>query len=154
MPMVYPLFKGVIEKSRNLSTNNNSALSDSNGYRLGSYTGKQRPKSGSHPLSIPNGTKWGSDEHIVPGTADKSISDGEEAFVKAFDRVYRCPQSPCLRQGFNVAKVVAGNDQGHFQSMDGGNHLANAEKHQITVTTEYMISRATPEPEMQERRHR
>ncbi|KAK6218448.1 hypothetical protein QIS74_06328 [Colletotrichum tabaci] len=154
MPMVYPLFKGVIERSRNLSTNNNSALSDSNGYRLGSYTGKQRPKSGSHPLSIPNGTKWGSDEHIVPGTADKSISDGEEAFVKAFDRVYRCPQSPCLRQGFNVAKVVAGNDQGHFQSMDGGNHLANVEKHQITVTTEYMISRATPEPEMQERRHR
>ncbi|WQF89917.1 hypothetical protein CDEST_14931 [Colletotrichum destructivum] len=154
MPMVYPLFKGVIEKSRNLRTNNNSALSDSNGYRLGSYTVKQRPKSGSHPLSIPNGTKWGSDEHIVPGTADKSISDGEEAFVKAFDRVYRCPQSPYLRQGFNVAKVVAGNDQGHFQSMDEGNVLANGEKHQITVTTEYMISRATPEPEMQERGHR
>ncbi|TQN63723.1 hypothetical protein CSHISOI_11689, partial [Colletotrichum shisoi] len=86
MPMVYPLFKGVIEKSRNLSTSNNknSALSDSNGYRLGSYTAKlkQRPKSGSHPLSIPNRTKWGSDEHIVPGTADKSISDGDEAFVK------------------------------------------------------------------------
>ncbi|KAF3809638.1 hypothetical protein GCG54_00012925 [Colletotrichum gloeosporioides] len=140
MPMVYPLFKTVIDKSRNASTNKSGAMGDSQGYRLGSYPGKKGPSS--HPLSIPDETKWGSKEHIVANSAEKGASSGgEEASIDSGKQ----PSSPYLPH--TDAEVAA----------DSGNNAMRSRKHEqnkIVVTTEYKISRATPEPHMYHMPHR
>ncbi|KAL2878316.1 hypothetical protein SGCOL_006285 [Colletotrichum sp. CLE4] len=140
MPMVYPLFKSVIDKSRNASTNKSGAMGDSQGYRLGSYPGKQGPRS--HPLSIPNETTWGSDEHIVSSSVEKNIAGGEEASIGSTDK----PQSPYLPQGSNIAEVAAEPVNSNRQSMRARRHQPDVDPNKIVVTTEYTISRATPEP--------
>ncbi|KAF0329418.1 integral membrane protein pth11-like protein [Colletotrichum asianum] len=142
MPMVYPLFKTVIDKSRNASTNKSGAMGDSQGYRLGSYPGKKGPSS--HPLSIPDETKWGSKEHIVANSAEKGASSGgEEASIDSGSG--KQPSSPYLPH--TDAEVAA----------DSGNNAMRSRKHEqnkIVVTTEYKISRATPEPHMYHMPHR
>ncbi|EXF83056.1 hypothetical protein CFIO01_06228 [Colletotrichum fioriniae PJ7] len=140
MPMVYPLFKSVIDKSRNASTNKSGAMGDSQGYRLGSYPGKQGPRS--HPLSIPNETTWGSDEHIVSSSVEKNIAGGEEASIGSTDK----PQSPYLPQGSNIAEVAAEPINSNRQSMRARRHQPDVDPNKIVVTTEYTISRATPDP--------
>ncbi|GJC87297.1 hypothetical protein ColLi_10135 [Colletotrichum liriopes] len=137
MPMVYPLFKSVIDKSRNLSTNKNSALGDSNGYRLGSYPGKQGPKSGSHPLSIPNETTWGSDEHIVSSKVEKTTS-GEEASIGSSDKPY-------LSQGSTAAKSAEEEPIYNNRLSMRTRKQNNIQQNHITITTEYTVSRATPD---------
>ncbi|KAF6831647.1 integral membrane protein pth11-like protein [Colletotrichum musicola] len=140
MPMVYPLFKSVIDKSRSLSTNKASALGDSQGYRLGSYPGKQQPRS--NPLSVPGETTYGSNEHIVGGDASEkgavSLSGGEEASSIASDKQ---PTSPYLPHHVNGAEVVADGKRASARPRN-----QHEERNQIVVTTEYCISRATPEP--------
>ncbi|KAI8243554.1 hypothetical protein K4K57_003456 [Colletotrichum sp. SAR 10_99] len=142
MPMVYPLFKTVIDKSRNASTNKSGAMGDSQGYRLGSYPGKKGPSS--HPLSIPDETKWGSKEHIVANSAEKGASSGgEEASIDSGSG--KQPSSPYMPH--TDAEVAA----------DSGNNAMRSRKHEqnkIVVTTEYKISRATPEPHMYHMPHR
>ncbi|KAJ0297656.1 hypothetical protein COL5a_004809 [Colletotrichum fioriniae] len=140
MPMVYPLFKSVIDKSRNASTNKSGAMGDSQGYRLGSYPGKPGPRS--HPLSIPNETTWGSDEHIVSSSVEKNIAGGEEASIGSTDK----PQSPYLPQGSNIAEVAAEPINSNRQSMRARRHQPDVDPNKIVVTTEYTISRATPDP--------
>ncbi|KAK2007305.1 hypothetical protein LZ32DRAFT_695486 [Colletotrichum eremochloae] len=137
MPMLYPLFKGVIDKSRNASTNKKATLGDSNGYRLGSYPGKKGPKSGSHPLSIPNETAWGSDEHIVSNKPEKSIGS-EEASIGSSDKQ---SQSPQLYQSTNTAQIASGTNHINRNSKTG-RHDGVGHNH-ITVTKEYTISTAT-----------
>ncbi|KAI3554275.1 hypothetical protein CABS01_00960 [Colletotrichum abscissum] len=141
MPMVYPLFKSVIDKSRNASTNKSGAMGDSQGYRLGSYPGKQGPRS--HPLSIPNETTWGSDEHIVSSSVEKNTAGGEEASIGSTDK----PQSPYLPQGSNIAEVAAEPVNSNRQSMRARRHQPDVDPNKIVVTTEYTISRATPDPQ-------
>ncbi|KAK0645455.1 hypothetical protein B0T16DRAFT_314222, partial [Cercophora newfieldiana] len=68
MPMVYPLVKNFFEKGLSSigGSKNRTNAADSHGYRLSSNPGKDRKTHNSkHPLSIPNETRWGSEENIV-----------------------------------------------------------------------------------------
>ncbi|TDZ49877.1 hypothetical protein CTRI78_v007776 [Colletotrichum trifolii] len=139
MPMVYPLFKNAIDKSRNLSTNKNSGLGDSNGYRLGSYPGKKSAHA--HPLSLPAETQWDSKEHIVNDSMEKgTASGGDEASIGSDKHQ---PQSPYLPQGADHAQAAVA---------DGSRQEARPRRHDsltqsnIVVTKEYSISRVTTEP--------
>ncbi|WYZ46661.1 hypothetical protein EsH8_IX_000886 [Colletotrichum jinshuiense] len=136
MPMVYPLFKNVIDKSRNASTNKSGAMGDSQGYRLGSYPGKQGPRS--HPLSIPNETTWGSNEHIVTDV-EKTTSGGDETSISSDKQ----PQSPYLPQGTNIAEVASDNNR---RSMRPRRQQNEPNHKNIVVTTEYTISRGDNDP--------
>ncbi|KAK2036530.1 hypothetical protein LZ31DRAFT_561071 [Colletotrichum somersetense] len=135
MPMLYPLFKSVIDKSRNASTNKNSTLENSNGYRLGSYPGKKGPKSGSHPLSIPDETRWASDEHIVPNNPEKSIGV-EEASIESSDKQIQIQSTSTAQVASEASHVKRNPTKTRRYEGSGHNH--------ITVTKEYTISRTTP----------
>ncbi|KAK1579306.1 uncharacterized protein LY79DRAFT_564522 [Colletotrichum navitas] len=137
MPMVYPLFKKFIDKSI-ASTNKKSTLGDSNRYRLGSYPGKKGPKSGSHPLSIPNETAWGSDEHIVSNKAEKSIGE-EEASIGSSDKQNH---NPSLCPNTNTAQIES--ETNHIKRNPTTKKAHDVGHNHITVTKEYTISRVTP----------
>ncbi|KAK1998000.1 hypothetical protein LX36DRAFT_49325 [Colletotrichum falcatum] len=133
MPMVYPLFKSVIDKTRTGSTNKSNSLENSHGYRLGSYSGKRGPKPGSHPLSIPMETTYASDEHIVPNNAEKSIG-AEESSIGSSHKQSVNPQCP----NTNTAEIAS--EPSHINrspTMSGRHDVGH---NHITVTKEYTIS--------------
>ncbi|OLN96859.1 hypothetical protein CCHL11_02418 [Colletotrichum chlorophyti] len=102
MPMVYPLFKSAIDKSRNASVAKSGAMGDSQGYRLGSYPGKQIPRSGNPPESIQDETQWGSREHIV-SESNKGPDVGVE---EASTGSNKQPQNPHLAYDEKTSQVA------------------------------------------------
>ncbi|ORY71421.1 uncharacterized protein BCR38DRAFT_492574 [Pseudomassariella vexata] len=136
MPMVYPLVKKYIDKTRSSSRSKGTGT-DSRGYRLNSY-----PRRGTaprkHPLSIPAETTWESDskEHIV---ADKvHISSGETSSLEQ-----QTTKS-------HHRDIMSGNNE---KSMPRSSKEQNRSKsrrrtieNQIIVTTEYTIQDTGPSP--------
>ncbi|KAK0617798.1 hypothetical protein B0T17DRAFT_496331 [Bombardia bombarda] len=91
MPMVYPLLKKALDKSISSFSggtntpggggiNGSSHVGESShhGYRLGSHPSRKGKAGNSkHPLSIPDDTRWGSEENIVDSNTDAKTTTTE-----------------------------------------------------------------------------
>lgn len=81
MPMLYPLLKNFLEKiGSTLALTNNNGVSggvtvNGQGYRLGSYPNQHRKTRNKDPNPVPEETRYGSNEHIVP--LDDEIRDAD-----------------------------------------------------------------------------
>ena len=141
MPLIYPLFKRFIEKGVSMASGERktkSGLTDSNGYRLDSYSrsAKRTKRSNIEPgldtIMGPDEAKWGSQENIVTKTTDKGTSSGDEGFpARDSDDAGRG-----ARMIPNTTTAVQGADApGRGKSRKWG-----ASGRDITVTTEYSVS--------------
>lgn len=82
--MLYPLLKGFFEKvgmSLALSNNksgNRRATSNGQAYRLGSFSERNKRSKNKDPNPLPEESRYGSDEHIVPldGEGRDTVSSG------------------------------------------------------------------------------
>lgn len=130
LPMVYPLFRGIIEKTRNSTSRSKNSQG---GYRLDSVSRPQKGVSQKHPLTLPNDTAWGSKEQIVAGAnphgGPGSTSSGDEVSVGL--PIHR----PSQRQAFN--KVTSSN-----KVYDGSSDQLRSEPdpNRIVVTKEYTVT--------------
>ncbi|KAK7750178.1 hypothetical protein SLS62_007929 [Diatrype stigma] len=136
MPMVYPLFRSLVEKGRNMSSRNKTYPSgdESRGYRLDSISRQQRQKGGSHPhpLSMPNDTIWESNskEKIV-GNTDRPA--GSQSTSNSGDEV-----SLGLPMHGPRATAVRGGSSG------SSSRRPDSDPHHIVVTSEYTVAEAGP----------
>ncbi|KAI1491827.1 hypothetical protein F5X96DRAFT_629647 [Biscogniauxia mediterranea] len=126
LPLVYPLFKGIIEKGLSASRSKAGTTTDSRGYRLNSVQGRGTT-SKKDPFSVPNETSWGSKEHIVvePG----ANSSGEEASLDLPKQKAR----PFFGDSKSKAEVTV------TSNPDGSERARRPTANTIVVTTEYTV---------------
>lgn len=85
--MLYPILKGFFEKvGMSLSLTNNKsgnrrATSNGQAYRLGSFSERNKRTKNKDPNPLPEESRYGSDEHIVPldGESRDAVSSGQGA---------------------------------------------------------------------------
>lgn len=143
MPMLYPLFKNLIEKvgsSISLSnTNGASGRAPSNGqvYRLGSYPENRSKPRNKDPHPLPEDTRFGSDEHIILPCGEESMaaSIGEDTSGTEVDADERQVRSPTQHghsrmQIFPCPKTKEHKRSGSSVPATGG----------ILVTTDFVVS--------------
>ncbi|KAI1335987.1 hypothetical protein F5Y15DRAFT_427541 [Xylariaceae sp. FL0016] len=131
LPLVYPLFKGYIERGRTISRSRATKNSESQSYKLSTVkSGKAHLGSGGgkDQFSIPNETTWGSKEQIVfDGDTAPSSSDGGSLDLPK--------QQP---------KIFYSEDRLHAVTASGnlpvrlGRRMTDSD--QILVTKEYTVS--------------
>lgn len=128
MPMVYPLVKKFIDKSRNTG----SRPTGSRSYQLDSHPGHSRSagaKGGITTSRPANNAAWDSKEHIMTSSENKSASDGYEASLPDSDRTL--PLQGAAQPGARPSSLKA-RHQGKAPREEVGD--------QIVVTTEYTVS--------------
>lgn len=106
IPMIYPLVKIIIEKTRTLSRNkrNVSSINNNRGYPLGSLSrGKRVPHR--HPLSLPtlpNETAWDSNEQIAGDQEHAPASNGDEVSIRLPIHRPSTPETPNITAPLQV----------------------------------------------------
>lgn len=131
IPMIYPLVKGIIEKTRTLSRNKSNASSGINhrGYLLGSLSrGKRVPHK--HPLSLPtlpNETAWDSNGQIVGDQEHAPASNGDEVSIKLPIHRPSTPETPNI-----TAPLQVHNGSSNISRSEPDSH--------ILVTKEYIVA--------------
>ncbi|KAI1390336.1 uncharacterized protein F4822DRAFT_401579 [Hypoxylon trugodes] len=121
MPMIHPLFKKFIDKSRSLSRSKGTSQGESRGYKLGSIPGRELTGKRSKPsYSIPNETTWGSKEHIVSERDHGGASSGKDTSLDLPKH-----QTSGASRGEKVSKRPSKDDN------------------RILVTTEYTVTEDT-----------
>ncbi|KAI5927594.1 hypothetical protein F4810DRAFT_271739 [Camillea tinctor] len=141
LPVVYPLFKGLIDKGRSASRSKATNTTDSRGYRLNSVQGRGTT-SKKDPFSVPNETTWGSKEQIVVDTG--ANSSGEEGSLDLPKQQARALYGDTKT---TAAVTVTGSPDGSGRSR----HSMSGNK--IVVTTEYTVRDSTVGPSTSHRRN-
>ncbi|OTA97872.1 hypothetical protein M434DRAFT_64830 [Hypoxylon sp. CO27-5] len=77
MPMIYPMFRRFIEKSRSLSRSKATSQGDSRGYKLESLSGRIEAGGKRQQTSVPGHVMWDSKDNIVD-REHGTPSDGED----------------------------------------------------------------------------
>ncbi|KAJ0120454.1 hypothetical protein J7T55_015181 [Diaporthe amygdali] len=92
MPMLYPLLKSFLEKIGTTMgfTNNNGesgrATGSGQAYRLGSYPDQHKKTKNRDPNPVPEETRYGSNEHIVPANDESHGADSRSEGISLDDR--------------------------------------------------------------------
>ncbi|RFN49049.1 integral membrane protein pth11-like protein [Fusarium flagelliforme] len=130
LPMVYPLFKKLVERtvSASKSGTNNAGLGDSQGYKLESYKNKVHSRSRPDDTELGD-TVWGSKDHIVANDGQVSLDD---ASVESGNKGQR--GSHANMRSENVAQAVGGQPADHQHAWGVG-----AGAGEIVVTKEYVV---------------
>ncbi|KAI0594063.1 hypothetical protein F4775DRAFT_575117 [Biscogniauxia sp. FL1348] len=139
LPLVYPLFKGIIDKGRSASRSKATTTTDSRGYRLNSVQGRGT-NSKKDPFSVPNETAWGSKEQIVvePG-ANSSGEEGSLDLPKQQARAFYGDS-----KGNTAVTVVS--------DPDGSDRARRSTGNKIVVTKEYTVRDSAVGPSTSHRR--
>ncbi|KAL7628549.1 hypothetical protein AAE478_000064 [Parahypoxylon ruwenzoriense] len=131
MPILYPLFRDLIEKGRSAGRSGNGSKKGSPGYRLGSLPSRlEAPGKRRQGLSIPNGTSWGSNEHIVSDRERGATQDGEQT---SFKHLKHQTGSVSISAGELQPRVADGGEAARNASVSAGHNG-------IVVTTEYRVT--------------
>ncbi|KAI0891089.1 hypothetical protein F4806DRAFT_337927 [Annulohypoxylon nitens] len=123
MPMVYPMFRSLIERGISKNRSQGKSLEDSRGYKLGSIPG--RPETIGHQrrrsFSGPDNRVWGSNEHIMTDAAQDSSPNDEERSIDSTKH-----------------QTGRASSAGTLQS--SGSKQTASTGHQIVITTEYTVT--------------
>ncbi|KAI1496212.1 hypothetical protein F5X99DRAFT_401083 [Biscogniauxia marginata] len=138
LPVVYPLFKSLIDKGRSASRSKATNTSDSRGYRLDSVQGRGVPST-KYPFSAPNETAWGSKEQIVVDTG--ANSSGEEGSLDLPKQQARAFYGDAKS---NAAVTATAEGTGRPRRSTGN---------KIVVTTEYTVRDSSMGPSTAHRKH-
>ena len=135
MPMVYPLLKRFIDKSRS-ATSRRTGMEGSHSYQLDSHPGHSRvggSKGGITASQTANDAAWDSKEHIIASSENKSGSDGYEASLPDSDKTMPLPLQGTAQPG-------GVETQSSLKARHHGRTSRGEVNDQIVVTTEYTVS--------------
>ncbi|KAI2618403.1 hypothetical protein GGR54DRAFT_648146 [Hypoxylon sp. NC1633] len=114
LPMIYPMFRKFIEKTRSANRSKATSQGDSRGYRLNSLppnridaTGRRKQSS----FSVPSDTGWGSEEHIVHEREGSGKLAGEGG---SLDIPVHRTGGVSYAEGKGIPGSATGGDQGIF----------------------------------------
>ncbi|KAI1376415.1 hypothetical protein F4677DRAFT_91500 [Hypoxylon crocopeplum] len=128
LPMIYPMFRKFIDKTRTTSRSKATSEADSRGYKLGSLPSRvdARGKRTQPSFSVPNDITWGSKEHIIHQQEQATASSSKERSIDL----------PKHRTG--GVSFAEGSD------MPEASRSSSGDEHGITVTQEYIVTEGTP----------